>query len=86
MNATENLLARHFAIGYEKSTNRKIYDFIGFSYGVSPRIVYIIAHGRNPSDRIQRHIQDDLFNAGILRYSGYVKGTLRNKKFGARAI
>ena len=87
MNSTESLLAKHFAVGYEKSSNRKLYDYIGFNYGVSPRIVYMIAHGRNPSDRTQKKIQDDLYNAGILRFNGYVGSTFRRDRlFGSKAI
>ena len=70
---TSKFMSRHFAVGYETSENRKIYDFIAFSYGISPRIVYMIAHGRTPANKKEAGAKNDLFNAGILRATGYVE-------------
>jgi len=61
-------LKQYIPLGYVRSANKDKYREIADNNDLSPRMVYMLAHGRRPTDRYESEAVRDLVKAGIIRY------------------
>lgn len=65
MNCTE-WKKKVFAKGYEVSVHKGEYDEIASKFGVDPKLVYKLAHGKPPRTLPEHSIIQELLTKGIL--------------------
>ena len=57
---------RVFAKGYEESAHKAEYDEVASTFGVDPKLVYRLAHGKPPRTLPEHGIIQELLTKGVL--------------------